>query len=531
VRAFVLLAAAGRAEGPHFRFRGASGVREWPRLGGALLGPAGAWNALWRLGWPAHPVEPSALATPSPGDRLFVAASGPLENGVRQAVETWLDRGGSIVATGPGEAWSSFLPGVRLESAKHEHPYAALALLLPARAPEVLTPPGWSYVCARGAESDVERLGGLAALHGERQTPARALVSALEDAPAALRRGRFLYLNGDPFTALQAWLQGQEDLGPWLAWRHRLFWLDEHVASLGRLLAEWGGLPPETSGPGVAELPPTTVVLRHDLDSSRDTAYLDEEVSRGFGGVHGILKDANTRFWVERLRGHDEQEASLHYNTLDSSWVGRRVEAVRGAGSAYRAARRDVTGAGLLRQVRWARSRGIGIQTLLRHGAFLVYPEWVDALHEVFEREPAVRGGSSLFRAQALRWGVDRVDGIRGSIAEFPDPQFPFWFPFRLAHAGLGGRMLRGWESTSVMEAEPELVEQMLDYVVPGIPQRVLTLGYHPAHASRPTFAREGVLPWFRRLLDRLRERGVAVRTLRDVYGACDGALGDVRSP
>jgi hypothetical protein len=266
------------------------------------------------------------------------------------------------------------------------------------------------------------------------------------------------------------------------------------------------------------------VVLRHDLDSSRDPAYLDEEVGRGVAALHGILRDGNTRFWVERLRQHPEQETALHYNTLDSSWIGRRMESLRGSSSAYRPSRPATTRGGLLRQVVWARSHGIGVDALLRHGPFLLYPEWIDALHHVFEREPAVRGSSSLFRGQVLRWGVDRVDGVRGSMADFPDSQFPFWLPFRLAHSGLGGRMLRGWESTSLMEAEPELVEQMLDHEVLGVPQRVITLGYHPAHARSSTFASQGLLPGFRRVLDAVHERGVAVRTLREVHRLCDEA-------
>ena len=82
--------------------------------------------------------------------------------------------------------------------------------------------------------------------------------------------------------------------------------------------------------------------------------------------------------------------------------------------------------------------------------------------------------------------------------------------------------MLRGWESTSLMEAEPELVEQLLDHEVPGIPQRLITLGYHPAHARSRTFARQGLLPAFRRLLASLSDRGAAIRTLREVHRLCD---------
>ena len=62
----------------------------------------------------------------------------------------------------------------------------------------------------------IERIGKLAAISGERQTPGRALVSPLADSPAILRYGNFYYFNGNPSGAFQSWIQGQEDLVPWL---------------------------------------------------------------------------------------------------------------------------------------------------------------------------------------------------------------------------------------------------------------------------------------------------------------------------
>jgi hypothetical protein len=274
--------------------------------------------------------------------------------------------------------------------------------------------------------------------------------------------------------------------------------------------------------PGLAA---TTIVLRHDLDESTDTAYLDEEVGRGWPGVHGVLRGAHEQFWLARLQDHPAHEGALHYNTIASSWIGRRVQALRHRPEVYRPARSAIVASGLLRQVRAASAAGIPVASLLRHGPFLLYPEWVDALHRVFQSEPSVRGSSSLFRGQVLRWGADRLNGSEGDAAEFPDAQFPLWLPFRLGHAGLQGRLLRGWEATSVMEIEPELFQQMLDHVVPGLPQRVFVLNFHPAHARRPTLAPEGLLTDFRRILDTIRDRGLAVSTLRDVFAACERAV------
>ena len=153
-----------------------------------------------------------------------------------------------------------------------------------------------------------------------------------------------------------------------------------------------------------------------------------------------------------------------------------------------------------------------------RHLPFIFYPELVDALDTVYENEKGVLGSNSFFRGQVLRWGIDYVDGLRGTFGDFPDPQFPYWFPFRLAHAGHGGRMLRGWESTSMMEIEPGLVEQMLDYRIPGLMQKVLILNFHPAHAKGSTFAKEGCVNGFRETLDLCNSRGVEVRPLAEVF-------------
>jgi hypothetical protein len=507
-----------------YRFQDASGARSaWPTRFGEGLGAAGAWNVLWRLGLIPRLVRTDGVPAPGPGDLLVAPLTMEPAPALLDAVAGWLDGGGTVVSEGAFAGWTRFLPeGSRFIPQETLRPYAAVALVLDGALPQIVAPPAWRYARYESA-GDVETIGRLVLVHGERQTPSRALVTPLESAPGCIRRGRFIHLNGSPFAAFQAWLQGQEDLGPWIAWRHRLFWLDEAAAALGRLLEASHAIPPVTQRSGVPGLDATTIVLRHDLDESTDTAYLDEEVRRGWLGVHGILRGPHERFWLDRLRSHPTHEGALHYNTIASSWIGRRVSALRRKPESYRPARAEIVATGLRRQVRQAAAAGIPVESLLRHGPFLLYPEWVDALHCVFESEPAVRGSSSLFRGQVLRWGADRLNGSEG-VAEFPDSQFPLWMPFRLGHAGLQGRLLRGWEATSVMEIEPELFEQMLDHPAPDLPQRVFVLNFHPAHARRPTLAPGGFLPDFQRILETIRERGLAVRTLRDVFTTCDRA-------
>jgi hypothetical protein len=68
------------------------------------------------------------------------------------------------------------------------------------------------------------------------------------------------------------------------------------------------------------------------------------------------------------------------------------------------------------------------------------------------------------------------------------------------------------------MEPEPELVSSLLAHRTPHLSQRVVTIGFHPAHANGTTFARNGSFESFRRLLDDLARADVKTMTLSSVY-------------
>ena len=510
-----------------YRFRSVSGEMHWPIKGGLNLGFGGVWNTLLRLGFPPKEICKTSIVSPGNGDSLFVSSDTMLDPGDMEFVRRWLSAGGIVVASGLPEAWSPFL-AAKVVSGCSPYPYAALAYSGVYGKVELIAPPGWRFLEKVEKKSGVETQGTLVTIRGERQTPSRALVSTIKGAPAIVRKDRFFYLNANPFAALQAWLQGQEDLEPWLNWRHRLFWLDEMVAYLGRVLVSVGALSEPLPGMGIGGLAETTIVLRHDLDFSRDTSYLETEEEAGLPGVYAILRDMNTNFWVKKLKQKQIHESAFHFNTVTFPAVSRIRKKLGLRGVEYRPSDKLIRGKGILSQVRWAKRHGIGIETLHRHWAYLIYPEWIDAMDVVFEYERSVLGGSSTFRGQVLRWGTDRVDGANGTMSQFPDPQFPLWFPFKLAHAGDGGRLLRGWESTSVMEVEPGLFEQMLNHRIAELPQRVITLNYHPAHAKRPVFTAEGSHENFKKIVKLIKESEVEVRTLSQVYSELDSSLGEM---
>ena len=498
-----------------YAFDGAKGRVEWPMRHGRNLAGAGVWNLLWRLG-----LAPGEAGL---GDdrHIILALDGPLPPAELRQLRERLDYGRHLVfAAGDPAAMQELLPdGVAISSESSPYPVAALAWTgVVSDDPQIVAPPGWNFFRLQAGGEEVETFGEMVALGGERQSPERALRIPLS-APAAIRCGRLVLLNGNPFAAFQSWLQGQEDLEAWLGWRRPMFWLDEQVEFLADALERLGLPLAAIPAPGIAGLAETTIVMRHDLDSSRNTSMLEASLATGSGATHAVLLDGNTDFWTQTLQAAPGQEVAFHYDSLRPDtlleWTRRHLG--WRPPTEYRPAYRTIAGAGLLKQVRAAQARGIGTRTLHRHASFIIYPELVDALDHVFSEDPSVLGGSTYFRGRVLRWGIDRTDGARGTVGAFPYPMFPLWFPFRLAHAGDGGRLTRGFETTSIMEAEPALVAQMLDYRPRRLKQRVITLSYHPFHAQRPGFHPDGTLPWFVEILSILKDRGIPTLALAGV--------------
>ncbi|MGE0447066.1 MAG: hypothetical protein AB7P99_17705, partial [Vicinamibacterales bacterium] len=462
-----ILEVGGRDERERsYSFRGWRRSQLWPMAGGSGLGVAGAWNFLLRTGRRPLLLKPADVGAFDDASLLVVCLDRAGAGAATGALRARIARGGRVLASGSAEGWRAVLPEQFAgTTSTPEQPDAGLAYRFGDRV-GLVGPPRWPVFSCDRWPDDAVGFGEVVAVGGERQTPARALLTRMNGAAAVVRWKGVVFLNGSPFHALQAWLQGQEDVEPWMAWRHRLFWLDEFVGDLLGWLRIAGVELPPTGPTPVAGLAATTVVLRHDLDYSRDTAYIDLEDACGVPAVHAVLRDRNTRFWVERLRRSPEHEVAFHYNTARFSRVWNRLRTTLGfPATTYAPARTSITRHGLRRQVAWARRHGVAVGTLHRHLPFLIYPEWIDAFDEVLTREATVLGGSSLFRGQVLRWGVDRADGMRGTYAQFPDAQFPLWMPFKVAHAA-EQRILRGWESASVMEAEPELVAQLLSHRV-----------------------------------------------------------------
>lgn len=504
-----------------YAFRGAGGTRLlWPRGPHAPLGAVGAWNAFRRMGWPASWIGAEELSALPPSTLVVASANADLPVETATALEHHRSRGGAVLCAGLSPQWMHWFGFTGTVCCADPY-YAGMAARW-ANAPELWA--GEGTIAFGGFPDGIDHAGELFAVLGERQTPQRAILHPLAT-PLLCRAGTAIFLNGNPFAAFQGWLQGQQDLTPWLGWRPRLLWLDHWCAALRDLLAAHG-LPNLATPPGLPGIPPLTVLLRHDVDCSRDTRYLQETRRRGIASTYAVLDNADASFWAQTLRDDPLTEHAFHYTTVQTGPLRTALDMARQAlGLPTRVvfSPRSLSGRGMLAQVMHAARRGIGVSTLHRHYPYLRYPEWVDALEYAMEhttsRDARVAGSASLFRGTTLRWGNPAPEARENSVTAFPDVQHPLWMPFLVANGARGGRPLPGLESTHLMEPEPELALSVLDQATAlGLPHVVLGLGYHPAHAAVCDGAGRRRIDAFGELLSALEHRHCVFATHADMY-------------
>jgi hypothetical protein len=330
--------------------------------------------------------------------------------------------------------------------------------------------------------------------------------------PAAVVTDRSLYLSVSLFEHLGGAVQGHVDLEGLRARLRGIAGLEDGVLWLARLMDD--ALP---EVPWRVRVPPwgcrpSALVLRHDTDHSRDTTYLDHEVRERVPATYAVLPDANRRHWLDALAPHAHVEAAFHYRTNVESRLGRLLH----RGSGYVPDRRAVTGRGLARQAAAARRLGIPTGTLHRHASFFFYPESLVGLDALARAIPEVIGTSSIFRWTLYRYGDSPF--AQALTVLHPDTSVPFWMPFTpVLPTRAGHRVLRTWESTHLIEPDDGVLAELFDHADTA-PGGAYVVGYHPAHATAPTFTPAGNFGWFRRCVDEARRRDWWIVTCRDLY-------------
>jgi hypothetical protein len=483
----------------------------WPRNYGANLGQAGAYNFFLRGGYKPSIVEPAALAGLDRRDLLVVdlPLGGDAATGL---VERLAGLGCRILFTGdlvPAATASGIEPPVW---SKPSSAYNTIGLSVAGRSTP-MQPANWGSF-AFGNALSLKTAHPLFEIAGDRLSPDTALRTPIPGAALVTEvettAPRYL-LNAMPFSALQAWLQGQEDLSQWQGWNSRQHWLDDYVDILfDALRTVLDGHDFER-----VDLPPSTICFRHDNDDSVDPTFPALQEQEGVEATYALLQDENLPAWQAIRMKHPSHEYVLHYTTIASRYNLPRyarsalsLTPFRGLLEKYDVGRHVLGEDKLLKQVKAAKAAGISVSTLHRHFAYLPYPEIIDAFLGVYESDPEVIATSSFFRGNLYRWGMEELDGAVSSNAPWPDVQFPYWLPYRVAHAGRKGAFLRGWECTMMMEPEPDFVRQILTKRHRNLPQKFAMLCYHPSNTVKSPLIDGGTLPWVQSTIRLGRDNG-----------------------
>ena len=149
----------------------------------------------------------------------------------------------------------------------------------------------------------------------------------------------------------------------------------------------------------------------------------------------------------------------------------------------------------------------IPCETLHKHWRYFYYPETVEAMDYLYDSLPETIGMGTMFRFNNLKYANNK-SSAESYIVQHPDVSVPFWFPFKMVVTTTDQhKPLRGWDITHLMEPDPSLIDLVFENSA-GLPGGVYMLGFHPAHARRPTFNPGGNYAWFLYAVNGAKKRG-----------------------
>ena len=497
-----------------YNFRGATDTVRWLKGEYAYLAPNGAASLLRRLcikfDWLKDEEFTEAFLLRR-YHTLIVPHAVALPEEARKALFAWVDQGGYLLVTGRTDIPKELLGFSNLEWYR---------------------PQGYSAINYKGHQMITGYRGYTLGL-GEPASGSEVLASAYETessgrgtdiegyhllGPAVIKSGKVIYITLPLFETLGAMLQGHVNFEEIRDAGHRFKYLDRVGRFVKDILEEagwqhlwhvrvkpWGGYH------GV-------VVLRHDIDESTDTTYLDYEQRNHIPATYAILDDQHRNYWLNTVAMHSEAEAAYHFDTSPERMTRFDKVLCRLKGATPNVFNKS-DGKGLWKQMKRARdSLGIPILTAQRHNSCFRYPEIVDAMNYLYEEEPEVLGLGTMFRFTNYMFGARTKEDDNTYVVQHPDTSTPFWFPYKLWYASADHHhMLRGWDITHVLEPEPWLTEHLLDqaeYLDDG----VYTLGFHPAHCRGKSFHPAGNWQWFEYAVDLGHSRDYLFATCREVF-------------
>jgi hypothetical protein len=503
--------------GTTYTFKGAKETLTWPCSGGAFLGPAGALNFCNRLNLSHKLFTLEDRPHFESGDVVIVHSVGAQNAKLVQFIKQLQNSPVIIIALGHIKAYESILHLSEAKQIRIDNPSIGLGYRLQAKDEPILASSfHWLLSLAETTDNVTQTRGEIIQFNGDFNAPSLATVNIVNKGSMIYSRNNFHFVNLNLFASLQAWLQGQEDILPWLNWKPRQHWLDHFCEEIYELLASINCF---KVSPIEATSRVNHVVLRHDVDSSKDLAYLEATQKLKLPASYSLLLDNNRQFWLDRLKDIPNLELSFHYSTLGNFYIDVLMRKLKLPGTIrLRHYKSHVCGKGLAKQIKKAKKKKIPAHLTTRHYNNYYYPEHIDAYFYAEEQHPDFIGSNSFMGSKVIRWGDIYYEKGLNSIARAPDVHFPFWHPYKLANAAKAGQLSRTYESMAVLEPEVEFVRSLFSHKLKYIKDFTYVLNYHPAHAHTNVF-NKGPAD-LEELVDIFQENKVRVATIEDIYNA-----------
>ena len=491
-----------------YDFGGANGKQQWLKKHYAYLAPNGVASLLRRFCIKFDWIEEGTSLTQETLKKyhtLVLPNASALSNPSCQAIGEWVSHGGYLWVTDRTNLPFEILG---LSSLERMQPLGYTALGIDDQL-VIIGYRGYPVgVCQASPNSRV-----LASAREVRYPVQENRDAGIFLGDGVIQNGTVLYFALPLFETFGAMLQGHVNFEDIRAWGHRFKYLDWVGRVVKDLLQEAGWehlwrvrMKPWGDHNGV-------IVLRHDVDSSTDTTYLDYEKENLIPATYAVLNDPSRQYWLEAATSHPAAEAAFHFDTTPDPLVQRFFP-----NQAITSAIQKTSKRGLWRQTRLATKVGIPIQTVQRHFGYFPYPEMVDALDYLYDHEKDILGAGTMFRFTNFMYGARSLQDQRTYAVQHPDTSAPFWFPFKLWYTSVNRHQaLRGWDITSVVEPEPwltDLLFNQIDYLEDG----VYTLGFHPAHCWGKNFCPQGNWRWFEYAVQAGKAKNFLFSTCQDVF-------------
>ena len=494
------------AEGKVYRFDGAEGKKSWLVGKYAYLAANALSNILRRLGISFDVLSENEIRDDILEfyDTVFLPNAAHLSESALSLIYKWCgDNNHKLIVSGDTNLPDLFL-GVGHRKRVVASDYCGI--------PEfVFCPPDYTmnFCLKNGKAQGFEKVVSF-------QKNNQAWEMEKTDYDAIIINQNVLYVTFSVFEYFGALFQGHLDIKPIyeILPSKRCFYLDLATIFLKKLFKKIGIKESCKIEIDSVDLRKNIMILKHDVDYSRNLEYLKFELENHIPATFAILVDKNKDFWLSNIPENDFIEKSYHFPANLRGKLNNITHILKLDFNKILTIKKN-----LYHQVKSAKNHGIPINTIHRHGSKFYYPETVDGLGYLYRQLPEIKGSMTMFRFSNFQFSKSEFS--KNYTIEHPDVSVPFWFPFKLKEASIESKEeIRGWEMGQFIEPDIKHINSVFDSSrsLPGI----FSFDFHPAHAKTDTFNPGGNFKWFEYAVKRARENHWLILNYRDVCQRLD---------